>query len=326
MNTFSTTFVVVIVIVLFDVIDVISAVTFTNKGSDIGFTPIELDVDYQSIDSITIDLSCDSDSISFPNMIVTIFPSNEGDGVTVETLPANLVTVPKDEYGDFNFEWNTYVASTATTGGVRIGIPRDQLKKVLVMGGQNVQILNGFTHITYLGVQDYGSVLTTSMTSSISTKLRLRNYGGHMSVQTNVPITSGSVTGGRSYVETPSYNDIYVEGSGSELHIKGDVDVSNDVLGGTVRKDSRLTVTGTITGIIHSLDDSIVNAPSCYNVQSTGGSGSSGTCNAGPQRVDVDVRDLSQTYVSSSSSLVMSSCHLASIATVVAIVATVMLI
>ena len=59
-----------------------------------------------------------------------------------------------------------------------------------------------------------------------------------------------------------------------------------------VSDDAQLTVTGTIKGNIDIYDNSIVNAPSCDNIISSGNS----TCNAGPQSVDVDVDvdDLSQ--------------------------------
>jgi len=270
--------------------DVALTVLADDDSSAITFTPIELDdVDYQSIDSISIDLSCDGKS-SVPNTMFTIFPSTDGNGVTVETSPANLVTVDLDEYGYFGFEWNTTISSTATSGGgVRIGVPADQLNVVWVHDGYNVQIVDGFTNITEVTVEE-DSILHASMTSLISTKLRLTSYGGQLYVKTNVPVTWGNIyNGGQSWVETPSYNDISVRDD-SKLSIKGDVDVRNSILGAEVSDDSQLTVTGTITGNIVCDDDSIVNAPSCDNIDSSDDS----TCNAGPQNVDVDVNDLSQ--------------------------------
>jgi len=264
-----------------------------DVDSDITFKPIELDdVDYQSIDSISIDLSCDGKS-SVPNTMFTIFPSTGGNGVTVETSPANLVTVDLDEYGYFGFEWNTNISSTATSGGgVRIGVPSNQLQVVWVHDGYNVQIVDGFTNITEVTVEE-DSILHASMTSLISTKLRLTSYGGQLYVKTNVPVTWGNIyNGGQSWVETPSYNDISVRDD-SKLSIIGDVDVRNSILGAEVSDDSQLTVTGKITGNIICDDGSIVNAPSCDNIDSSDDS----TCNAGPQNVDVDVNannDLSQ--------------------------------
>jgi len=259
---------------------------------------INQNLKYIHID-IDINLSCDG-KMTVPDTIFTIFPSNnEGnDGViTVETSPPNLVTVKVEEYknngyndGNLYFQWNKDVSSTATIGGVRIGVPPDQLKSVWVKGRHNnAQILDGFTTITYLS--NDGSILRASMTSlSNSTELELTTYGGgQMYVETNVLVTGAwFFGGGQTWVETPSIASIALFGDGSELNIKGDADVIS------VSDGAQLTVTGTITGTIFSYDDSIVNAPSCDNVTSSDGS----ICNAGPQSVDVyfdvDVGNLSQ--------------------------------
>ena len=247
---------------------------------------------------------------SIPQTMFAIFPSEVGNGVTIETSPPNLVTTKIITYDLMDgkndvlyLDWNTDVSSNATTGvSVRIGVPPDQLKSVRLSAWHDVQILDGFTNISelkVLNVSSYGGILRASMTSlSNSTSpnsLILHNSGGKMYVQTNVPVKRSTVdNGGQSWIETPSYNDIYVEDSGSELYIKGDVDVSsNNREGGfKVSDDAQLTVTGTIKGNIDIYDNSIVNAPSCDNVISSGNS----TCNAGPQSVDVDVDvdDLSQ--------------------------------
>ena len=268
----------------------VALTVLADEDSAITFTPIEFNVTkYQGYHRISIDISCDGKSSSVPNTMFTIFPSKDGNGVTVETSPANLVTVREDEYGDFGFKWNPTIASTATSGaGVRIGYPSSQLKEVWVHDGYNVQIVDGFTNITRVTVEK-DSILHASMTSLVSTELELINYGGQMYVETNVPVTVGSVNrGGQSWVKTPSYNDIYVWDD-AKLSIIGDVDVRNKFLS-SVSDDSQLTVTGTITGTIICDDDSIVNAPSCDNIDSSDDS----TCNAGPQNVDVDVNDLSQ--------------------------------
>jgi len=311
MNKFSP--LIVVVFFLFLLIatcdDVVALVD--DNDSTIIMTPIDSDVD-QSIDCIYIDLSCDDAGSSVPNTMVTIFPSNNNDdsggggGVTVETSPPNLVTVVPSRSGVlFNcendlkkFVWNTNISSTATSGGgVRIGIPPDQLKVVIVIKGNNVQVFDGFTNVTYLRVDGEDSILRASMTSlSNSTELELSNVGGKMYVETNIPVTSGWVQyGGQTWVETPSLNSFYVSNDGSELNIKGDVDVSNTVGGvnGEVRDGAQLTVTGTITGNIKMDKKSTVNAPSCDNVREIScdhkitcdGS----ICNAGPQSVEFDV-------------------------------------
>ena len=312
----SFSFPIVVFIFILQVFTVTSADIVLVDDNDSKMIPIDSDVSYQNITSIIINIDpyllCDGaffyDRI-YPNTTFTIFPSNEGNGVTIETSPPNLVTVrtciasklshcpdiykDDDENNILEFDWNTDVSSTATSGGgVRIGVPSNQLKVVWVHDGYNVQIVDGFTNITEVTVEE-DSILHASMTSLISTKLELTSYGGQLYVKTNVPVTWGNVyNGGQSWVETPSYNgDIFVRDD-SKLSIKGDVDVRNSILGAEVSDDSQLTVTGTITGTIICDDDSIVNAPSCDNIDSSDDS----TCNAGPQNVDVDVdvNDLSQ--------------------------------
>jgi len=275
-----------------------------EDGSPSDFTFIPIDnkwggsmrvSDYQSIlfgYTILIDPSSPYASLpctSAPNTMFTIFPSKDDSRITVETSPPNLVTAKISASGDaLLFKWNTDVSSTATSGGVRIGIPTDQLRRVNADGGHNVQILDGFTNITSLKT-GLNSTIRASMTSAISTYIRLWNWGGQMYVQTNITVDNVSVfAGGQTWVEIPSINSISVMDNGSELNIKGDIDdryISNEVSDG-----AQLTVTGTITGTVDSLSNSTVNAPSCDNVTSSDGS----TCNAGPQSVDVDIGDLSQ--------------------------------
>ena len=253
-------FPIVVFIFILQVFTVTSADVALVDDNDSKMIPIDSDVSYQNITSIIINIDpyllCDGaffyDRI-YPNTTFTIFPSNEGNGVTIETSPPNLVTVrtciasklshcpdiykDDDENNILEFDWNTDVSSNATTGvSVRIGVPPDQLKSVRLSAYHDVQILDGFTNISelkVLNVSSYGGILRASMTSlSNSTSpnsLRLHNSGGKMYVQTNVPVKRSTVdNGGRSWIETPSYNDIYVEDSGSELYIKGDVDVSSN--------------------------------------------------------------------------------------------------
>jgi len=286
-----------------------------HYDSRIIMTPIDLNKNVllngviQGITEINIDLpSCNDSAIdagsTVPDTMFTIYPSNEGDGVTVETSPANLFIVKIDEYdGGLVFEWNQPVSSTATSGGVRIGIPSDQLSRVDVVNGHTVQIEDGFTSIQHLHV-DTNSILRASIMNSSPcdynsltecslTQLRLANHGGQMLIETNVPVSSFRGTGGgKSWVETPiSHNVFYVTGEGSELSIKGDVDGSKSLNGGLVKFGAQLTVTGSVTGNIECFDNSTVNTTSCYNVRTYDNS----TCNAGPQNVNFDVRNVSQT-------------------------------
>jgi hypothetical protein len=332
-----------------------------DRSTDYTFTPIDLDIDQSIINGIIIDLNCDwlDAGSSVPNTTFTIFPSNNDDGsgsnITVETSPPNLITVRRSllfgydgGIGNLDLLWNTIVSSTATSGGVRIGVPSDRLKRVLVISGHSVQIVDGFTNINYLSV-DSGAILHASMTTLSDSrepytdyygtqfadkpKLTTNNYGGQMYVKTNVPVRRFDVSnGGQSWVETPSIPSVIVLGDGSELNIKGDVDVTSNWFNGNEEKvedGAQLTVTGTIKGIVNNKNNSTVNAPSCDNVTSTTGS----TCNAGPQSVDFDVGNLSQnsqilfgTYICSSSSLLFAQGGYYSIAFVMLAAVTAMLI
>jgi hypothetical protein len=324
-------FPIVVFIFILQVFTVTSADVALVDDNDSKMIPIDSDVSYQNITSIIINIDpyllCDGaffyDRI-YPNTTFTIFPSNEGNGVTIETSPPNLVTVrtciasklshcpdiykDDDENNILEFDWNTDVSSTATSGGgVRIGVPPDQLQVVSIYGGNNVQVLDGFTHITGLDVGGDDAILRASMTSlSNSTKeLVLENRAGKMHVETNIPVTAGWFSGGgQSWVETPSFNGFRVGGTylngkatgynGSQLNIKGDVDVSYATYC-FVDDGAQLTVTGTITGKIGWGDNSTVNATSCDNLEIwTKSQCNACTCNAGPQSVDVDVGDLPQ--------------------------------
>jgi len=311
-------FVVIVIVIVLSVVDVILAADVAK------FTPIKLDFDDSEIYHVVIDLSRNGYGGSGPNTTMfTLFPSNEGDGITVETSPKNLVTIPQ-WVKDWNtprtleFLWNTDVSSTATSGGVRIGIPSHQLEKIEVKGGHTAQVLDGFTNIRNLSVGDDGSIIRASMLSLVSDTLGLSNNGGRMYVETNIPVSGDSyfTNGGQTWIETPSINSLRVEHDGSQVNIKG------DLRDGKVLNGGQLTVTGSITGTIMNHDYSTVNAPSCDNVFSNNGS----TCNAGPWIVDVDVGDLSQNdfggAVSASFSVLPGYFATTAVVVVVTVVAT----
>mmetsp|Transcript_44766 Transcript_44766/g.50194 ORF Transcript_44766/g.50194 Transcript_44766/m.50194 type:complete len:361 (+) Transcript_44766:85-1167(+) len=288
-------------IVVFFVLLCTVAVTVTSAYvtpvTDTTMTRIQSEIDFQSINSITIDPLCREESactVPAGGTLFTIVSSEEGEGVTVDTSPANLVTATTWR-NTLNFEWNADVvaATVAATNGekshVRIGVPSDQLLSVSVMDGQTAEVLEGFTNITYVVLTGADSVLRASMTSLIATELELDNDGGSMYVETNIPVTDGYVSdGGQSWVSTPSFNGIFLADDGSQLNIDGDIDVSS--YNGFVGDGSQLTVTGTITGSIDSFGSSTVNTPNCENVISSDNS----ICSVGPQSVDVDVGDLVQ--------------------------------
>jgi len=291
MNCLSSSHLIVVVFVLLGTVAVTTVTSaYVTPVTDTTMTRIQSEIDFQSINSITIDPLCmDVTACTAPGgTLFTIVSSEEG--VTVETSPANLVTATTWR-NTLNFEWNADVAATATNGDshVRIGVPSDQLLSVSVMDGQTAEVLEGFTNITYVVLTGADSVLRASMTSLIATELELDNDGGSMYVKTNIPVTDGYVSdGGQSWVATPSFNGIFLADDGSQLNIDGDIDVSS--YNGFVGDGSQLTVTGTITGSIDSFGTSTVNTPNCENVISSDNS----ICSVGPQSVDVDVGDLVQ--------------------------------
>mmetsp|Transcript_43181 Transcript_43181/g.43889 ORF Transcript_43181/g.43889 Transcript_43181/m.43889 type:complete len:329 (+) Transcript_43181:58-1044(+) len=263
------------------VVDVVLA----DEESDSPMIPIDDSnaADYQSIDGIKIDPSCTNGSSVPVNTMFSVFPYKNG--VYIATKPADLVTAVVTTKNELNnrtlleFEWNKTIDFTATKVGVKIGVPSNQLLSVSIYGlGHRVQIDDGFTNLTTLHVGS-GSTLRASMTSLVSEQFELNNDGGRMFVQTNIPVTYGSVYGGgQSWVETKSLNRIDMVGVGSERSIKGDV---VDV--GKLSDDAKLIVEGTISGHIIGYNNSVVNTLSCDNVTLYNGS----KCNAGQQNINI---------------------------------------
>jgi len=255
-----------------------------TASADGNFTVITDGVE-NSITSISISPNCNDAKGNVPNTMWTIEPGD--DGVTVETSPADLFIVSSSG-GTLSFQWNPAVTSSDSSsggGGVKISLPASQLKSVIVGGGHQAQVLDGFTSVTSVESSG-GATLRATFTSSSSTDFTVDTSGGaQMYVKSNVAITGGQVPGGsQAWVETPSYTNVDVSGGGG-LRVVGDVG-SGSVSGG-----ARLTVTGTITGPINSSGGAVVNAPSCAGISSSGGA----TCNANIQSVDVDVSNQGET-------------------------------
>ena len=80
-------FVVIVIVIVLSVVDVILAADVAK------FTPIKLDFDDSEIYHVVIDLSRNGYGGSGPNTTMfTLFPTeDDGDGITVETSPKNLV-------------------------------------------------------------------------------------------------------------------------------------------------------------------------------------------------------------------------------------------
>ncbi len=127
-----------------------------------GFTPI--DGDFSLVDFITIAPKCPSnEKTKYPKAMFTIIPSLVP---YVSCYPANLVT-PVVNGSILEFEWNDAVARGANSGGVRIGLPYDQLNGLSLDNTVTAQILSGFTSGPTLMV-DGSSTLKATLNSGFS--------------------------------------------------------------------------------------------------------------------------------------------------------------
>lgn len=231
--------------------------------------------------SIVIHPSCRHGQ-TIPNTIFTIFPSENAE---VSSSPANLVTATVSDGGSLSFQWNELIASSASGGGVRIGLPTGQLIALSLGGVYTAQILDGFTslkNIQVSGVSNLKATFTSSEASAINldvTGVSTVNMVSNVKVRT--PEIAGSST---ARVETPECEVVNVSGT-AKLFVKGNIG------GGIVSGTGQVTVTGDITGTLHTGGVATVNAASCGSVNVAFPS----KCNSDPQSVTVDVSEEAQT-------------------------------
>jgi len=237
--------------------------------------------DFGDATSLQIGASCISGS-SFPFTMWTIMATN---GVEVHSDPANLVSVSINS-GKLSFEFNETVASSATSGGIRIGMPAGQLESVTVESASNAQILDGFEKVTEISVSG-ASTLAATFTSSAAGSLELRVDGASTTnIQSNIILMGGSINGASTAnVQAPSYDDINVNGA-STLRVDGTIG------GGSVNGASTVTATGDIKSSISANGASTINALGNCDVVSLNGASS---CNTGTQTVSVDTSQKGET-------------------------------
>jgi len=204
--------------------------------------PIESDL-VQNIDSIDIEPYHDDDK-NVPKTMFTIIPSEDGNGVTAEIEPANLVKLIMDDKNKrIVVKWNIDVVNAAgvvcTHGDffdVVIRVPPDQLKKVEVGrtgishgDGHIVQVLDKrsgrLTNVNSLYVGEF-SYLRAFTKSSITPLLDQSSVSGEMNVHSNVPVSIESKHQSEIDVETPSVRLLYVD-YGSTLTVTGDVNIGD---------------------------------------------------------------------------------------------------
>jgi hypothetical protein len=121
-----------------------------------GFTPI--DGDFSLVEIITIAPKCPrNEKTTYPKAMFTIIPSTVA---YVSSYPANLVT-PVVSGSVLEFEWNDAVSRGAKSGGVRIGLPPDQLNGLSLDHTLTAQILSGFTSGPKLRVEGASTLKAT---------------------------------------------------------------------------------------------------------------------------------------------------------------------
>lgn len=219
---------------------------FFTVAASFGFAVAE---DFQEISGVPQDLTslliepdCGVDRPEVPNLMFTIEVANS---VTVSTSPPNLFTV-SDDGGALAFKWNHGVASTASSGGVKIGIPADQLE-VVSIGFTKVQIAGAFNKVNKMEV--YGASTVHADLSSNTVPMVLEVSGGSVVTLKSGSNLSGSFSGNSDVtVETPSLENISVSGD-TFARVNGNVnDVSGNGDSVSVSGGSKLTVTGDLSG------------------------------------------------------------------------------
>lgn len=210
----------------------------------------------------------------------------------VSSSPANLVTATLD--GDeLKIDWNPNVAAGATSGGVRIGLPSSQLKKLNLSQSLTAQVLSGFTSVEEL---EASGASTLQVESAVSGSVTVSGSSTANIVTTNV-ISELNVSGASTVnIQTPTVTSLNIQGASK-------VGISGSVGGGSVSGASHVSITGDISGSVsnsgastvsvNKVDGSVTSegastviAASCDNVSGEQAS----TCSvSGPPSVSVNV-------------------------------------
>ena len=261
---------------------------FAAGATSDGFTPI--DGDFSSVQSVNIEPSCPwTTTTTYPNAMFTIQPS---DTAYVSSSPANLVTATLD--GDeLKIEWNAAVAAGATSGGVRIGLPSGQLKKLSLSQSLTAQILSGFTSVEEL---EASGSSTLQVESAVSGSVTVSG-ASTANIVTTTATSELDVSGASTVnIQTPTVTSLNIQGAST-------VGISGSVGGGSVSGASTVSIAGDISGsvsnsgastlAVNNVDGSVTNegastimTASCDNVSSDVAS----TCSvSGPPSVSVNV-------------------------------------
>lgn len=292
------------------------------------FTSIGGGADLTSVTSVDINMPC-SGLKNIPNTMFTIQPSDSAD---VSSLPPNLVTTSVQD-GVLSLAWNADVASTASEGGVIIGLPAANLGSVSIASQKTAQILDGFTSLKEVQVQSQSTLTATIKSSTQHTDLAVKG-------QSTVNIVADAVNS----ASVSQQSEVNLQSSSAvekfSVANQSNLNVNGGVVSGTVTSQSDLAVTGdisssvsvtsqssitanTISGQVTISSMSDASASSCDNVSA---SDMSDCSVGGPPSVSVDVSEQSLTRTgisqcSGSSSAAVSSVVVAAVGSLAAIYA-----
>jgi len=251
--------------------------TAITAAASLGFTVAE---DFQEIADVpqnvqSIDTMVECVGKTNP---LTMWTVEVADTVTVSTSPPNLVTVGVED-GVLGFAWNADVSSVASSIGVKIGFPADQLESLKVYSYSSLQISGSFSSVSKLEV--FGNSVVNADLSSNTVPIGVYVYGdSKVTLKSGSNLEKGEVYGSSMLtVATPSYNNNQAYG-GAGIFVDGNMNK------GSLYGNAKLTVTGDLSGAISAYGGSTINAASCGdNIKSYGG----GKCVSGTQTVDVNI-------------------------------------
>ncbi|EJK64675.1 hypothetical protein THAOC_14569 [Thalassiosira oceanica] len=251
----------------------------------VDFVPITIQGDAGSIQSIEAYVECPGENTQVPNTMFTIEPGSE---VGVSANLADLVVAEVADGGVLRFSWNPEVAFGASSSGVKITMPADQLRSVVAGGprpfgmsehNHKVQILEGFTSIDALEVFASSNTIVWASFNDVQSDLLVNidntpfPGGGHVhlkSAELKSLVVDERIGGG-----TVNAN---VDGSVDNLDVKGHVSFSlaaGDIKGGSVSSGednslSLLRTNSTVSGVMTVDGTAQVRLHSCANVSTSG--------------------------------------------------------
>jgi len=247
------------------------ACMYVGFGAAQEFEAIADLTDLSGLTTIEVGSFCDQSVPSKTQIPVALYTLEPADNVTISTTPSDLITNIQEVDGTLRYGFNPkYYNNGTMSAGVKIGMPADQLKVVILNAGSKLQIIDGFTSVSSLTC-NAGSTLTADLSSN-TVPITLMLYGG----------SNATVKSEIGYASLTN---------GSHAEIDG------DVTGATLDSGSGMTVTGIVSA-------STLNAGSNVNAGYCDGSVSvdeGASCNSNSSDVNVDVEV--NTYIVQGSSI-----------------------